>query len=70
MAVIGQSHLLWRNRIPDHSYHSNTIVRIVPTEVVFKLISDEATEGRLFHTHIVFLGEMISLGMLGQTMSL
>ena len=34
MAVIGQSHLLWRSRVPDHSYHSNTIVRIVPTEVV------------------------------------
>ena len=34
MAVIGQFHLLWRNRVPDHIYHGNTIVRIVPTEVV------------------------------------
>ena len=34
MAVIGQSHLLWRSRVPDHIYHSNSIVRIVPTEVV------------------------------------
>ena len=34
MAVIGQSHLLWRSRVPDHIYHSNTIVKIVPTEVV------------------------------------
>ena len=33
MAVIGQSHLLWVNRVPDHSNHSNTIVIIVPTEV-------------------------------------
>ena len=35
MAVIGQSHSLlsWMNRVPDHSYHSNTIVRTVPTEV-------------------------------------
>ena len=33
MAVIGQSHLLWRSRVPDHIYHSNTIVRIVPIEV-------------------------------------
>ena len=30
MSVIGQSHLLWRSRVPDHNYHSNTIV----TEVV------------------------------------
>ena len=34
MAVIGQSDLLWRSRVLDHIYHSNTIVRIVPTEVV------------------------------------
>ena len=33
MAVIGQSHLLRRNRVPDHISHSNTIVRIVPIEV-------------------------------------
>ena len=33
MAVIGQSHLLWRSRVPDHIYHGNTIVRIVPIEV-------------------------------------
>ena len=33
MAVIGQFDLLWMNRVPDHRYHSNTIVRIVPTEV-------------------------------------
>ena len=33
MAVIGQSHLLWRNRVPDHISHSSTIVRIVPIEV-------------------------------------
>ena len=34
MAVIGQSHLLLRSRVPDHNFHSNTIVRIVPIEVV------------------------------------
>ena len=28
MAVIGQSHLVWRSRVPDHIYHSNTIVPI------------------------------------------
>ena len=33
MAVIGQSHLLWTIRVPDYSYNSYTIVRIVPTEV-------------------------------------
>ena len=33
MAVIGQSHLLWRSQVPDHNYHSNTTVRIVPIEV-------------------------------------
>ena len=33
MAVIGQSHWLWRSRVPDHIYHGNTIVRIVPFEV-------------------------------------
>ena len=33
MAVNGQSHLLWRSWVPDHIYHSNIIVRIVPTEV-------------------------------------
>ena len=37
MAVIGQSHLLWRSRVPGHNYHSNTIVRIVPTEVVLSM---------------------------------
>ena len=34
MAVIGQSHLLWRSRVPGHISHGNTIVRTVPTEVV------------------------------------
>ena len=34
MAVIGQSHFLWRSRVPDHISHSNTIVSIVTTEVV------------------------------------
>ena len=33
MAVIGQSHLIWRSRVADHISHSNTIVRIVPIEV-------------------------------------
>ena len=33
MDVIGQYHLLWRSRVPDHISHSNTIVRIVPIEV-------------------------------------
>ena len=32
MAVIGQSHLIWRSRVPDHISHSNTKVRIVPIE--------------------------------------
>ena len=34
MAVIGQSHLLWRSRVPDHISHSNTIIRLVPIEAV------------------------------------
>ena len=34
MVVIGQSHLLWRSRVPDHISHSNTIVRIDPIEVI------------------------------------
>ena len=33
MAVIGQSHLIWRSRVADHISHGNTIVRIVPIEV-------------------------------------
>ena len=33
MAVIGQSHLIWRCRVADHISHANTIVRIVPIEV-------------------------------------
>ena len=33
MAVIGQSHSIWRSRVPDHFSYSNTIVRIVPIEV-------------------------------------
>ena len=33
MAVIGQSHLIWRSSVADYISHGNTIVRIVPTEV-------------------------------------
>ena len=33
MAVIGQSHLIWRSRVADYISHGNTIVRIVPIEV-------------------------------------
>ena len=33
MAVIGQSHLIWRSRVADQISHGNTIVRIVPIEV-------------------------------------
>ena len=33
MAVIGQSHLIWRSRVADHISHGNTIVRLVPIEV-------------------------------------
>ena len=36
MAVIGQSHLSLESRVPDYSYHSYTIVRIVPTFLYFK----------------------------------
>ena len=38
MAVIGQSHLLWGSQVTDQISHSNTIVRIVPTEVVLCII--------------------------------
>ena len=37
MAVIGQSHLIWRSRVADQISHGNTIVRIVPIEVGRKL---------------------------------
>ena len=33
MAVIGQSHLIWRSRVADYISHGNTIVIIVPIEV-------------------------------------
>ena len=33
MAVIGQSHLIWKSRVADYTFHGNTIVRIVPIEV-------------------------------------
>ena len=33
MAVIGQSHSIWRSRVADYISHGNTIVRIVPIEV-------------------------------------
>ena len=33
MAVIGQSHLIWRSRVADYISHGNTIVRIVLIEV-------------------------------------
>ena len=33
MAMIGQSHLIWRSRVADYFSHGNTIVRIVPIEV-------------------------------------
>ena len=40
MAVIGQSHLLWRSRVPDHIYHGNAKVRIVPI-LLFRLMINE-----------------------------
>ena len=33
MAVIGQSHFIWRSRVADYISHGNTIVRIVQIEV-------------------------------------
>ena len=33
MAVIGQSHLIWRSRVADRISHGNTIVRIIPIKV-------------------------------------
>ena len=39
MAVIGQSHLIWRSRVADYISHGNTIVRIVPIEVGQHLVS-------------------------------
>ena len=32
MAVICQSHLSLGSRVPDYSYHSYTIAKMVPTE--------------------------------------
>ena len=42
MVVLGQSHLLLGSRIPDNSYQSYTIVRIVPTEVDLYCLRDKA----------------------------
>ena len=38
MAVIGQSHLSLGSRVPDYSYLSYTIVRIVPTHLAQSVV--------------------------------
>ena len=59
MAVIGQSHLLQRIRVPDHIYHSNTIVRIVPTEVVPDLSFRSDAQNTASHLGLtVYLGKI------------
>ena len=61
MAVIGQSHLLWRSRVPDHISHSNTIVRIVPIEVVQLFI--------LFNSSLTSMKEEVCLSTVYQTLT-
>ena len=66
MAVIGQSHLLWRSRAPDRISHSNTIVRIVPIEVVLddaKISYYKHGQKQFTADYIVSVGTMIHYGL-------
>ena len=42
MAVIGQSHLLWKNRVPDHISHRatsiGTMVRTIVATIVVRFV--------------------------------